>query len=83
MSEPYQLPPDTPDPMYPYEVAAVYRVDPKTVSRWADQGLLDSIHTLGGHRRIPLAAMQKALRDGYSPRRTDAPRPHPATTRSS
>lgn len=35
----------------PAEVAARFRVDPKTVSRWADAGRIDSIRTPGGHRR--------------------------------
>jgi excisionase family DNA binding protein len=33
------------------EVAAAFRVDPKTVTRWAKKGKLTSIRTLGGHRR--------------------------------
>lgn len=35
----------------PGEVAALFRVDPKTVTRWAKAGKLASIRTLGGHRR--------------------------------
>jgi excisionase family DNA binding protein len=35
----------------PAEVAAAFRVDPKTVTRWAKAGKLTSIRTLGGHRR--------------------------------
>lgn len=37
----------------PAEVAALFRVDPKTVTRWANEGKLTSIRTLGGrgHRR--------------------------------
>ncbi|MCV2395272.1 BldC family transcriptional regulator [Actinotalea sp. M2MS4P-6] len=35
----------------PAEVAAMFRVDPKTVTRWAKSGKLSSIRTLGGHRR--------------------------------
>ena len=33
------------------EVATMFRVDPKTVTRWAKAGKLTSIRTLGGHRR--------------------------------
>ena len=43
-----------PDPdqlLTPSEVAALFRVDPKTVTRWAKAGKLTSIRTLGGHRR--------------------------------
>ena len=35
----------------PAEVATMFRVDPKTVTRWANAGKLTSIRTLGGHRR--------------------------------
>ena len=35
----------------PSEVANLFRVDPKTVTRWAKAGKLTSIRTLGGHRR--------------------------------
>jgi excisionase family DNA binding protein len=35
----------------PAEVALAFRVDPKTVTRWARTGKLRSIRTLGGHRR--------------------------------
>jgi excisionase family DNA binding protein len=35
----------------PSEVAALFRVDAKTVTRWANAGKLTSLRTLGGHRR--------------------------------
>jgi predicted site-specific integrase-resolvase len=35
----------------PAEVATIFRVDPKTVSRWARSGQLHPRRTLGGHRR--------------------------------
>ena len=35
----------------PAEVAAMFRVDPKTVTRWAKAGRLNAVRTLGGHRR--------------------------------
>jgi excisionase family DNA binding protein len=35
----------------PSEVAKLFRVDPKTVTRWAKAGKLTAIRTLGGHRR--------------------------------
>lgn len=35
----------------PAEVAALFRVDPKTVTRWADAGLLTPLRTPLGHRR--------------------------------
>lgn len=38
--------------MTPAEVAALFRVDPKTVTRWAAAGRIGSIRTPGGHRRF-------------------------------
>lgn len=35
----------------PGEVAVLFRVDPKTVTRWAQAGKLSTVRTLGGHRR--------------------------------
>ncbi|MFF4412152.1 BldC family transcriptional regulator [Streptosporangium sp. NPDC001559] len=44
---------DAPDRLLtPKEVAALFGVDPKTVSRWALAGKLTSFRTLGGHRRF-------------------------------
>jgi excisionase family DNA binding protein len=43
--------PDAEPLLTPAEVAAMFRVDPKTVTRWAKAGKLSSIRTLGGHRR--------------------------------
>jgi excisionase family DNA binding protein len=45
----------------PAEVAALFRVDPKTVTRWAKAGKLTSIRTLGGHRRYREAEIQAFL----------------------
>ncbi|MQA02078.1 MAG: BldC family transcriptional regulator [Streptosporangiales bacterium] len=47
----------------PAEVAAMFRVDPKTVTRWAKAGKLSSIRTLGGHRRY-LESEVRALLEG-------------------
>jgi len=44
----------------PGEVGRLFRVDPKTVTRWAKTGRLASVRTLGGHRRYP--ADQPAIR---------------------
>ncbi len=55
----------------PSEVAALFRVDPKTVTRWAQQGKLHSIRTLGGHRRYSEAEIQQFLDD---PQRVPLPR---------
>ncbi len=40
------------DYLPPGEVARVLHVSPKTISRWASQGLLPCVVTLGGHRRF-------------------------------
>ena len=45
----------------PAEVAALFRVDPKTVTRWAKAGKLTSIRTLGGHRRYREAEVRALL----------------------
>jgi excisionase family DNA binding protein len=45
----------------PAEVAALFRVDPKTVTRWAQQGKIRSIRTLGGHRRYSESEIQAFL----------------------
>jgi len=48
----------------PGEVATLFRVDPKTVTRWAKAGKFppDSvIRTLGGHRRYKTSAVQALL----------------------
>lgn len=46
----------------PAEVAALFRVDPKTVTRWATAGKLTSLRTLGGHRRYRAAEVHALLR---------------------
>jgi len=41
------------DPLLtPLEVAQIFRVDPKTVTRWANAGKITTVRTLGGHRRF-------------------------------
>jgi len=45
----------------PAEVASLFRVDPKTVTRWAKAGKLTSIRTLGGHRRYKDSEVQALL----------------------
>lgn len=44
------------------EVAALFRVDPKTVSRWAISGRINSIRTPGGHYRYREAEIKALLR---------------------
>ncbi|WBB94224.1 BldC family transcriptional regulator [Verrucosispora sp. WMMC514] len=47
--------------MTPGEVAALFRVDVKTVARWAKMGRLSSTRTLGGHRRYFTAEVRSLL----------------------
>ncbi len=47
--------------MTPGEVASMFRVDPKTVTRWAKAGKLSSIRTLGGHRRYRESEVRELL----------------------
>jgi excisionase family DNA binding protein len=46
----------------PAEVAQLFRVDPKTVTRWARAGKLSSVRTLGGHRRYRASEIRRLLR---------------------
>lgn len=50
--------------MKPGEVAETFRVDPKTVSRWAVDGRLRSFKTPGGHRRFRESEVRAVL-NGY------------------
>lgn len=67
MTEPHATAPavalnDDPGPLLtPSEVATLFRVDPKTVTRWAAAGKLKSIRTLGGHRRYRQSEVQALL----------------------
>ena len=51
----------------PSEVAAMFRVNPKTVTRWARAGKISAIRTLGGHRRFPADAIEKLAQDLIQP----------------
>jgi excisionase family DNA binding protein len=41
------------------QVADLLYVSPKTVSRWAKEGKLPFLKTLGGHRRFPEAEIRE------------------------
>jgi excisionase family DNA binding protein len=43
------------------QVAEFLHVSPKTVSRWAQEGMLPFFRTLGGHRRYPDAEIRALL----------------------
>lgn len=47
----------------PAEVAELLHVTPKTVTRWAHDGKLPCIHTLGGHRRYPEAEIRALVEE--------------------
>ncbi|GAB3210406.1 BldC family transcriptional regulator [Nocardia sp. NPDC056611] len=46
----------------PGQVAAMFHVDPKTVTRWAHAGRLGSLRTPGGHRRFRESEVLQLLR---------------------
>jgi excisionase family DNA binding protein len=55
---------DLPDALLtPAEVARLFRVNPKTVTRWARAGKLTAIRTLGGHRRFRASEIQRCLEE--------------------
>lgn len=78
----------------PGEVAALFRVDPKTVTRWAAAGRIGSIRTPGGHRRFRESEVRALLEGegaaelGETPeerqtqRGPEAPRTEPPRTES-
>ena len=47
----------------PAEVAAMFRVNPKTVTRWARAGKISAIRTLGGHRRFRKHEIEQLLKE--------------------
>jgi excisionase family DNA binding protein len=47
------------------EVAELFRVDPKTVSRWGAKGRVSSIKTPGGHRRYRKSEIRELLEGGF------------------
>ena len=51
--------PDPPSYLHTAEVADILHVSPKTVSRWAKEGKLPFLKTLGGHRRYPAAEIRQ------------------------
>ncbi|MFC4334019.1 BldC family transcriptional regulator [Salininema proteolyticum] len=55
---------ETQNLLLPSEVAALFRVDPKTVTRWANSGRISAIRTLGGHRRFLESEIMEILEGG-------------------
>ena len=66
--------PSTEGPSYlrAAEVAEILYVSPKTVSRWAKEGKLPFMKTLGGHRRYPAAKIRE-LAEKLREESTEAP----------
>jgi excisionase family DNA binding protein len=59
------------------QVAELLHVSPKTVSRWAQEGRLPYLRTLGGHRRYPDREIRALLETLSEPLAVDQP---PATS---
>jgi len=57
----------------PAEVAQLFRVDPKTVTRWANAGKLTSMRTLGGHRRYRESEVRNLMGGSVSEVATPVP----------
>lgn len=55
-----------PELLTPAEVALMFRVDPRTVTRWAKTGRLNAIRTLGGHRRFDAVEVRELLNGSRS-----------------
>ena len=53
--------PDQDALLTPSEIAAMFRVNPKTVTRWARAGKISAIRTLGGHRRFRASEIRRFL----------------------
>lgn len=57
---------DSADLLTPGEVATLFRVNPKTVTRWAQTGKISTVRTLGGHRRFRRHEVEARLAGGQS-----------------
>jgi len=58
-----QEPIDTTALLTPNEVAEIFRVNPKTVTRWARAGKISAVRTLGGHRRFRASEIRRVLEE--------------------
>ncbi|MDQ3946532.1 MAG: BldC family transcriptional regulator [Actinomycetota bacterium] len=50
----------------PGEVAELFKVNPKTVTRWARAGKITAIRTLGGHRRFSAEEIRSILDSAHT-----------------
>jgi excisionase family DNA binding protein len=58
-----RAPADADELLTPAEVAAMFRVSPKTVTRWHRTGKVSAIRTLGGHRRFRASEIRRLLEE--------------------
>jgi excisionase family DNA binding protein len=63
-SEPRDAAEEPEELLTPSEVAAMFRVNPKTVTRWHRTGKVSAIRTLGGHRRFRASEIRRLLAQG-------------------
>jgi excisionase family DNA binding protein len=49
----------------PAEVATMFRVNHKTVTRWARAGKISAVRTLGGHRRFHADEIRRFLAEAH------------------
>lgn len=65
MAVPTPVPRENDPLLTPGEVAALFRVDPKTVTRWAaaKPPRIRSVRTPGGHRRFRESEVKRLLRE--------------------
>ena len=52
-----------PEYLTPAAAARLLRVSPKTITRWAREGKVPSVTTLGGHRRFPRQVIERLAED--------------------
>ncbi|MCO7275085.1 MULTISPECIES: BldC family transcriptional regulator [Cellulosimicrobium] len=64
---------ERPSLLTPAEVAALFRVDPKTVTRWAQAGKITSVRTLGGHRRFDADEIERLIESARTGRTSETP----------
>lgn len=64
MTYPRDQPLGSEELLTPAEVAAIFRVNPKTVTRWHRDGKISAIRTLGGHRRFYAKEIRRLLSEG-------------------
>jgi excisionase family DNA binding protein len=53
--------------MTPGEVARLFRVNPRTVTRWARKGRIPSVLTPGGHHRFDELEIRALFRESKPP----------------